>query len=72
MSKEVSGFKFEKKECKIEKNQSKSHFHNFFEMYYMIDGECRYFVENKVLDIKPNSIILIPRGVPHKTDYDCK
>lgn len=72
MSKEVSNFKFEKQEYKIEKNQSRSHFHNYFELYYMINGECRYFVENKILNVKPNSIVLIPRGVPHKTDYDCK
>ncbi len=72
MSKEVSTFKLEKKEYKNEKGQIKSHFHNFFELYYMIDGECRYFVGDKVLNVKQNTMVLIPRGIPHKTDYDCK
>ena len=72
MSKEISVFKFEKEKCNVEKWHSRSHFHNFFELYYMIDGECRYFIENKILNVKSNNIVLIPRGIPHKTDYDCK
>ncbi|MBE6695449.1 MAG: helix-turn-helix domain-containing protein [Ruminococcaceae bacterium] len=72
MSREVSVFKFEKEKYNVEKWRSRSHFHNFFELYYMIDGECQYFIDNKILNVRSNSMVLIPRGIPHKTDYDCK
>ena len=45
------------------------HVHDMFEMYYMISGECRYFIGNKVLPVNSNSLILIPKGVQHKTRY---
>lgn len=45
------------------------HTHGMFELYYMISGECRYFIGNKVLPVKSNNLILIPKGVQHKTRY---
>jgi AraC-like DNA-binding protein len=48
------------------------HTHDTFELYYMISGECRYFIGNRVLQVCSNNLILIPKGVHHKTRYsDC-
>ena len=46
-----------------------SHCHTRFEIYYLLSGECRYFIGNRILQVKKNDIILIPRGVMHKTVY---
>ena len=51
-------------------NVVSGHKHDSFELYYMISGECRYFIGNKVLPIKSNNLILIPKGVQHKTRYN--
>ena len=48
------------------------HFHSYFEIYYMIGGSCRYFIDNKPYDLTEGDIILIPEGVIHRTDYDGK
>lgn len=45
------------------------HYHNLFEIYYMKDGFCNYFIDNKVYEIKSGDIVLIPDGVIHKTNY---
>ena len=45
------------------------HYHNLFEVYYMECGECNYFINNKVYEIKSGDLVLIPEGVVHRTTY---
>ena len=45
------------------------HYHNLFEIYYMKEGVCNYFIDNKVYEIVAGDIVLIPDGVIHKTNY---
>ena len=44
-----------------------SHYHNHYEIYYLISGKIRYFIENAVFDVRPGDIILIPPKTIHKT-----
>lgn len=47
------------------------HYHDDrFEIYYMVSGKCRYFINDKTYEITPGDIVLIPEGVIHKTDYN--
>ncbi len=45
------------------------HYHDAFEIYYLEDGECRYFIDNKSYDVKQGDLILVPEGVIHHTAY---
>lgn len=44
----------------------KAHFHETYEIYYLIDGKRRYVIEDKMYDIYPGDMILIPEMVTHK------
>ncbi len=44
-----------------------SHFHNHYEVYYLIKGRRRYIVENEIYDIQEGDIVVIPPMVMHKT-----
>ena len=46
------------------------HYHNLFELYFLSEGSCSYFIDNKSYDIKAGDIVLIPEGIIHKTKYD--
>ena len=47
------------------------HYHDDrFEIYYMVSGKCRYFINDKSYEISPGDVVLIPEGVIHKTDYN--
>lgn len=46
-----------------------SHYHNLFEVYYITDGTCTYFVDGKTYLLKGGDIILVPEGVIHNTEY---
>lgn len=45
------------------------HYHNSFEIYYLKEGYCNYFIDNRSYDLEPGDLVLIPEGVIHKTMY---
>ena len=45
------------------------HYHNFFEIYFLEAGKCHYFIDNDTYDVKAGDIVLIPKGIIHKTLY---
>ncbi len=46
------------------------HYHNFYEIYYMVDGKGTYFINDKIYDIMSGDIIIVPPNTIHSTDYD--
>lgn len=47
----------------------KSHFHDFYEIYYLAEGNMRYIIADDFYEISKNDVVLIPRGVIHNTSY---
>lgn len=45
------------------------HYHDFYEIYYMMSGNCNYFIDDKVYQVLPGDVVLIPSGVIHRTNY---
>lgn len=48
------------------------HYHGSFELYYMKEGKCNYFIEDRSYDVVSGDIILIPAGTIHRTNYSTK
>lgn len=46
---------------------SDTHYHNTYEIYFLISGTRRQLVDHSIHDIKRGDLILIPKGVIHKT-----
>ena len=46
------------------------HYHSLYEIYFMLEGNCTYFIDNKVYNVQPGDIVIIPEGVIHHTRYD--
>lgn len=47
-----------------------THYHGDYEVYYLTEGRCRYFVGSKTYHINPGDMVLIPPGVIHNVLYD--
>ena len=45
------------------------HYHDFFELYFLEKGTCRYFIDNRSFEVAPGDLVLIPAGTIHKTLY---
>ena len=43
------------------------HTHNEHELYFLLGGQRRYFIRHSIYDLTPGNLILIPKGVLHKT-----
>ncbi len=50
-------------------HESTSHIHDAFEIYYMKEGTCTYYIEDAVYKVVPGNIILIPGNTRHRTTY---
>lgn len=46
------------------------HYHSLYEIYFMIEGNCAYFIDNKIYSVQAGDIVIIPGGVIHHTKYD--
>ena len=45
------------------------HYHDLCEIYYMVSGECIYYINDVRYEISEGDVVFIPEGVIHKTDY---
>ena len=58
--KKVSGFR----------KVSPSHTHSHHELYYLLDGETKYFVGNQIFSLVPGNLIFVPKGMIHNADSE--
>ncbi len=47
----------------------KEHIHNFYEIYFLIDGQINLFVENRMHHLKPFDIMIIKPNVLHRAIF---
>lgn len=50
-------------------HESTRHVHDAFEIYYMKEGSCTYYIEESAYKVLPGDIILIPGNTSHRTTY---
>lgn len=50
-------------------SESTQHYHPHFEVYYMKEGSCRYFIDDRAFDVEAGDVIFIPKGIIHRTNY---
>lgn len=48
-------------------NMLSKHFHNEYEIYYLLSGERYYFIEKQIYHVKKGSLVFIDRNQIHKT-----
>lgn len=45
------------------------HYHSWFEIYQLMDGECHFFVDDAIYNLIAGDIVLIPPCHTHKVSY---
>ena len=61
-------FYFDKRE-NAKGSVATEHYHASFELYYMKEGECNYFIDDCLYTVSAGDVILIPEGIIHRTNY---
>ncbi len=49
-------------------NMPVRHYHDQFEIYYLLNGERYYFIDNRTYQVKKGDLILIDKNILHKTN----
>lgn len=47
----------------------KEHYHDYYEFYYLVEGTRSMFMNDKVYSLHEGDLVLIPRGMIHRTSY---
>ncbi len=63
----VGGIAVERIERDFNFNMLSKHFHNEYEIYYLLSGERYYFIEKQIHYVKKGSLVFIDRNQIHKT-----
>ncbi len=50
-------------------SESTQHYHPHYEIYYMKEGSCRYFIDDRSFDVEAGDVVFIPKSVIHRTKY---
>ncbi len=48
------------------KGMSQAHFHDDYEIYFLVSGERKYFLSSQISTLKPNYILIIKPNEPHQ------
>ena len=65
--KEFSNFRIEFINRKKPYTMQRRHFHDYWEIYYLVYGDRYYFIENESFHIQRGDLVLIPPNRIHKT-----
>lgn len=49
-------------------NFSPEHFHDAYEIYYLVDGERNYFIKNRTYNVKKGDLVFINLNELHRTN----
>jgi AraC-like DNA-binding protein len=49
--------------------ESTIHYHPHYEIYYLKNGRCRYFIDDRFYDMEAGDIVFIPKGAIHRANY---
>jgi len=52
---------------KIPFSMNDEHYHPYIEIYYLINGEAKYFIAGEIYNMKKGDLAIIPYGVLHRT-----
>ncbi|MBQ8879562.1 MAG: helix-turn-helix transcriptional regulator [Clostridia bacterium] len=53
----------------VEEQMHSHHYHDKLELYYMVNGSCSYFIDNKTYEVVAGDLVILPPGIIHRTNY---
>lgn len=63
---QTKGFHVEK--CALKKPQANMHYHHAYEVYYIIEGEREYFIDDTFFKVSKGDLVWVPANMLHRTD----
>ena len=55
---------------RMRSSKKEKHYHNHWEIYYLVEGVCCFFIDNKSYRLRAGDVALFPPGIIHKANYE--
>ncbi|MBO5295588.1 MAG: helix-turn-helix transcriptional regulator [Clostridia bacterium] len=59
---------FHVEKCQLKKPQANMHYHHAYELYYILDGEREYFIDDTFFKVSKGDLVWVPANMLHRTD----
>ena len=66
---DISRFRIERTVHKPHYSMHSAHSHTYYELFYLLNGNCTISIDNRLYTLSAGSIIFIPASSVHKTSY---
>ena len=66
-SEEVPLIEIEKIGTRLVSDMPAEHVHSYYEMYFLLSGERRYFIGGEIYNVAPGNLVIVPKNVIHRT-----
>lgn len=59
---------------KVKRDASKkviqeSHIHPYYEIFYLVNGDCTFFINHDIYKLNKGDLVIVPEGELHKSNY---
>lgn len=55
---------------RMRSSKKEKHYHSHWEIYYLVEGVCCFFIDNKSYRLTAGDMALFPPGIIHKANYE--
>ncbi len=64
-----SDFKIAKVRRENTDTKQSSHIHPYYEIFYLINGDCTFFINHNIYKLNRGDLVIVPAGEIHKSTY---
>lgn len=57
----------EKSKTALAQDMPEEHIHSQYELYFLLSGERRYFIDGEIYNVSPGNLVIVPRDTIHRT-----
>jgi AraC-like DNA-binding protein len=55
---------------RMRSSKKEKHYHSHWEIYYLVEGVCSFFIDDKSYRLTAGDVALFPPGIIHKANYE--
>lgn len=55
---------------RMRSSKKEKHYHSYWEIYYLVEGVCSFFIDSKAYRLTAGDVALFPPGIIHKANYE--
>ena len=71
LSDKIKDYKIDFAERDADFHMDQFHYHPYYEIYFLLSGNCSALIDHSIYHLVPGNFVLIPRSTMHRFVYDC-